>query len=238
MTCSFPPELTEDQISAALDGSADDQIQSHLAQCPGCSARLQTARATEGRLHKLLFRWDCPSSHTLGDYALELLPEADMQAVRTHLQTCPRCQAEMVALNRFMEMDFPAEPAAPSKPKPAPKQRPNIWLPRPVQGMPAFAARGESSESSLFEVNGVTIFLETQEDAGQRWLVGRLITPDFPAWMDALVELWQNGAIVTVAAVDQAAGFRCRLSNRETFDLSITSKEGIVLTISGIRLAG
>ena len=56
MLCSAPPPLTDDQLSAALDGEADQVVLDHLERCPSCTARLEQARRAERALAGRLYR--------------------------------------------------------------------------------------------------------------------------------------------------------------------------------------
>ena len=93
-------------------------------------------------------------------------------------------------------------------------------------------------EPSMLEVGDITIFLETDEVDQQLWLVGRLLTVNFEDWKDALVELRQTDGVVTAASIDQSAYFRCRLTNKEPFDLRISSRSGKTLVIEAVKLIG
>ena len=77
MTCSLNSPLSEDTLSAVIDGLVDDETSAHLAQCPGCRARLEAARAVEHSLHTRLYRFDCPSSQELADYHLGFVAATD-----------------------------------------------------------------------------------------------------------------------------------------------------------------
>src|SRR5262245_19268329 len=115
MQCSSPPPLTDNQITAALDGEADPAALAHLAQCPSCSARLADARRFERRAQRRLYRWDCPSSQLLGDYHLGLVTPGDERTVRRHLAQCARCAEELEELRRFLVDGEPAQPHAPPR---------------------------------------------------------------------------------------------------------------------------
>ena len=93
MQCRFPPPLTEDQISAAIDGEVEPGVLQHLSQCTSCMSRLEQARRFEQALRARLYRWDCPPVQQLGDYHLGLLSQAGADAIARHLGQCERCRA-------------------------------------------------------------------------------------------------------------------------------------------------
>lgn len=54
------------------------------------------------RLTQVLHRFDCPSSLTIGEYQVDLLPPDDRTRVAQHLLECPHCAAELQTLRSFM----------------------------------------------------------------------------------------------------------------------------------------
>jgi hypothetical protein len=61
--------------------------------------------ALERALTGKLYRKDCPPPETLGEMRLGLLAEAQAEAVRAHLDTCPHCQAEVLSLDRLLRSE-------------------------------------------------------------------------------------------------------------------------------------
>ena len=239
MRCSIPPELTDDEISAAVDDEADGTILAHLEQCESCRTRFEAAQKIETLLHRKLFRFECPSSQQLGEYELDLLETSERDSIAAHTEGCPRCQAELKTLQQFMALDPIPVPEQPDIPQSRPRKplRPSVWYAVPAQGMTQYALRGDEAFGPLmFEVNGVTIFLLGEEVEGVLWLVGRLVTLDLLMWKDALVELSQDDKVITVASVDESISFRCRLQNQSPCDLTITSKTGTALVIEDIQV--
>src|SRR5689334_23694103 len=105
MLCSVPPALTDDQLSAALDGDADAAVRNHLEHCPSCRARLEQARLAERALASRLHRWDCPSARQLSEYHLDLADPAQAREIARHLEQCARCSAEVEQFRRFLAAD-------------------------------------------------------------------------------------------------------------------------------------
>src|SRR5438128_6726342 len=122
MKCNHPPPLTPDQLSDAIDGSADEAVRAHLADCPSCAARLADARLAEERLRARLFRWDCPTSQQLGDYEQGRLAAPEAATVASHVEQCVRCTQELAELRAFMAL--PDQPRARAIPKPEAVRRP------------------------------------------------------------------------------------------------------------------
>src|SRR5262245_50156781 len=105
MSCSAPPPLSDDEITAALEGQAEPAVLQHLSRCPACAARLAQAQRVEEMLMNRLFRWDCPTPQQLGQYYLKHLTEPERQGITRHLEWCVRCQSEIETLQTFMGAD-------------------------------------------------------------------------------------------------------------------------------------
>jgi hypothetical protein len=58
--------------------------------------------AVARRLTHSLYRFDCPSPQTLGEYQLDLLAPEARTEVAAHLLGCPRCADELQTLRSFM----------------------------------------------------------------------------------------------------------------------------------------
>jgi hypothetical protein len=251
-----PPD--DEQLNAALDDLADPDLIAHLEVCESCRIRLESMREMDTQLRSILYRHQCPCPQMLGEYELNLLPAEAVETVRAHVLDCPLCQAELETLREFMATpDVPEpieavvkQPIARPTYRPIPPASPNVLVAKPLQNVAAYASRGVAVTTAsdraaqrginletepLHEVKGITIFLEVREgDGGQRFLFGQLILDEFDQWSDALVELRQRGAVVTVSAVDSSAGFRCRLTNRDPFDVTITARRGTVLLLNDV----
>jgi hypothetical protein len=258
MACTTPPALTDEQINDVIDGLADLQTITHLDECEDCRLRFDFAKSLDQRLRAVLYRQDCPTSQILGEYELNLLDAENEAVIQAHVQTCPRCQEELNLLRDFLTAE-PLEPSIKAAPRherdrrehrPTPPN-PRLLVAEPLQAVAAYASRGGAVSGAvqprspqrgidlgmqpLQEVKGITIFMEVQENDGVLTLVGQLILEDFAAWVDALVQIRQGGSVLSVCAVDTTAGFRCRLTNRDPFDVTITSRKGVVLLLKDVQ---
>jgi hypothetical protein len=61
----------------------------------------------ETSLSRLLYRFDCPDSHTLGEYALDVLGTEERVSVASHAAGCDECMAELNTLRTFLATDPP-----------------------------------------------------------------------------------------------------------------------------------
>lgn len=236
MKCSFPPPLTDDQLTDALDGVADRAVDDHLAGCAYCSTRLAQARQAELVFHARLHRFDCPTPQQLGDYQLKLLGRADVGAIARHLKECVRCNNELEELLVYLGMDpavdTPARQAGPVL-QPLGKLFGQI-LPR----TPALAVRGVSSEPIIAEAEGTTIILNMDPAPNDRVRVhGQVVANDPLAWTSALVELRQAGMLEATATVNDFGGFSLGPIPATISELRITPQFGRMLVLLDIPLA-
>lgn len=240
MECTQPPALTEDQLTAVLDGEAAPETLQHLERCPGCSRRLQRARQLESAVRTGLWRWECPPSQTLGDYHLQLLGAEQLAVIARHLDTCPHCAAELADLRAFLASG-PVPAARPQRP---PFRLPR--LPRPgeliaafVPQTPVMALRGSSAGQITAHASGITIFLEFQPVASGFELTGQIITEKKQdEWVGALVELRQADALTCTATLDEFGEFKCALPTAEPATLRIRAHTGRVVVLDGLDLQG
>ena len=102
MICNAMPTLTKVDILAYIDGETTAVIQEHIANCAHCQAKVQALTAWQQQVKGQLYRAQCPSSQTLGEYQLGLLAKEEATTIRDHLSSCPHCQAELERLQAYL----------------------------------------------------------------------------------------------------------------------------------------
>lgn len=70
---------------------------------------VQGPEATEERLLGILYRFDCPSPLTIGEYFMDLLAEPSRTELARHLCGCGLCNAELRAYGAFLADDLRLE---------------------------------------------------------------------------------------------------------------------------------
>jgi hypothetical protein len=106
MECSEPGTIRDEELLAYLAGErVRPVVEQHLGHCQRCSAQLAEYRRIEQTLVKKLYRWDCPSNLTLGEYQTGLLDREHAMAVKLHLSQCVLCAAEVATLTEFLADD-------------------------------------------------------------------------------------------------------------------------------------
>ncbi|MFN8559684.1 MAG: hypothetical protein U0531_20850, partial [Dehalococcoidia bacterium] len=83
--CTDPNAVADGDLIAVARAEAEPSVLEHLHACRACQDRAANYRALERRLEQALFRLSCPSSETLGEYALDLLPPDERVALAGHL---------------------------------------------------------------------------------------------------------------------------------------------------------
>ncbi len=237
MNCSQPPPLTDDQLSAAIDGDAGLAVLAHLAACPACAARLEAVRRLEESLGSRLHRWDCPPPQQLADYHVGLVAQDAAQVIAGHLAQCVLCASEIAELRAFLATDAVAAPVDRSAP---PQARPRLGevfarlLPRP----PALALRGAAVRPIGAEAPGVAIMLETRSSGPTEVLLnGQVLAEDHERWVGALVELRQGGHLRATAEVDDLGTFACNSLRAAPTELRLTPRTGAVVVVPEVDLA-
>ena len=217
VACTSPPELSDRELLAYIDGEADDQIVAHLEQCPSCRDRARHLARLQNSLTAQLYRITCPSPVELGEYHLGVLPLDQMAAVAKHLTECPHCTREVAQLKNYLvELTPPQEPS----PLEQIKRQVSVLVARLVndgskagplaQPAPAPAyegIRGRTEESYLYQADDAQIVVEVQDDAEMpgRWIILGLIIGMEPAGLEA--HLWQAEQRVAMVSVDELGNF-------------------------------
>jgi hypothetical protein len=156
--CVRPGAVTAEDIVAYVDGEAPARVVDHLRGCPVCQAEASRAAQTQRRLRHALYRFDCPSPQTLGDYALTVLePDAQRQAA-AHIMQCPRCTEELQTLRSFLSVEPALQPGPLERLK-----RVVATLISPPDTAPAMAYAGlrgtDASAVQTYQAGGLTITL-------------------------------------------------------------------------------
>lgn len=217
ITCSFPLELTEQQLWEALDGIADEATTSHLQKCPYCQTRATALENTQSRLKSRLFRATCPPSLELAEFFARTLPDPQMLTVSAHVRGCSHCTRELAELGAFMGTDSaPKDESVPSKAQ--------VLVARLVNASPAFGAlRGESLSVTL-EVEGAVITFEMgSAPNGKVSVLGQIAAEEQDAWTGATVTLQQANAPQQTTPVNDLGAFTFEAVQPGVGEFSITS---------------
>ncbi|HEX6288520.1 MAG TPA: hypothetical protein VFZ66_04975 [Herpetosiphonaceae bacterium] len=249
MECRLPPPITEDQISAAIEGFVDPVVQSHIGQCPSCNVRLQHAQQMEGALKAKLYRWDCPSPQRLGEYVLAMISsQSEERSIVRHLEQCAACKSEVEELGGFLVPNTAPDTATVSKPEPA-REKERGWahtwpqafgqiFARVVPRTSALAMRGAASGPIMAEADGTTIVLDVQPASeGQVTILGQVVDADQDRWTGALVVLRQAGNVQATATANDLGSFSCGPLAAAPVELMIASPVGQTVVLPEIDVS-
>ena len=230
MECSTPPALTDEELSATLDGEFDATIQQHLSQCPACAARLAEMRQMDMVFHSLR-RIECPSPQIIGDFHLKFLDDAQATLVQQHLASCPRCQDELAILKDFLELPTEEPIINPIIP---------LWDTESthkatrVDTSGNLALKGQDDKSAHdVQAGSARIFLETSPTPKGYLLSGQVVDNEV-SWGSGIVEFWQEKAVQQVGILDEMSEFHFEFTMAVPITLYITSPSGITLAIEDI----
>jgi hypothetical protein len=239
MVCSFPPPLTDDQLSAAMDGEADASVTDHIAACASCASQLDQARAIERVFHTQLYRQDCPPSQQLGNYHLGLLSQTEDRATVRHVEQCTHCAAELEELRTFLSVSDvqPARVEAVEAHSSRPRLREIIA--RVLPPTPTLALRGAATGPLMAEANGTTVILDMQSGtASLTNVLGQIVAEDQDQWTGALVELRLGGALQATTEVDDLGSFRVDGVPEGMAELRVTASNNEAVVLPDIKVGG
>jgi anti-sigma factor RsiW len=235
MHCVAPPPLTDDELSAVIDGEADTGTLDHLAQCQWCTDRLAQAQSIEMTLRAGLRSWKCPPSQQLGDFTLGMLSPEERWSIAAHVDACPRCVEELAELQAFLGRE--AAPALP--PAARPRTRLGELVAHLLPRTPAMALRGVAPRQIAAEAEGTTILIDVQPGSGGGAIVrGQVIDDAQDRWTGALVEVRQAGILQITTTVDDLGTFDCGPLPATPIELRLTPPDGRAIVVPEIPLDG
>jgi hypothetical protein len=97
-----------EDLMAYVDGEIAVDAAAGIADCVECSATVADFTRLQTRLRETLYRFDCPSAHVLGEYALDVVGPAERTAVAAHVLECDECTTELEGLRVYLAFEPPA----------------------------------------------------------------------------------------------------------------------------------
>jgi hypothetical protein len=126
----------------------------------------------QAELRAALFRFDCPSAHTLGEYQLDLLEPSERTRIAAHAGDCEHCLAELQTLRSYLAAPTPSAESLLNQVR---RRVASLFTPPP--GLAYGGLRGAASATTrIFSVDDITITVGPGPAAGT--LVGLLIVDD------------------------------------------------------------
>lgn len=205
MDDAFPPDVTDADLLAYIEGEASEQLAELVQHSEPLSRRVQQLRRESEWLTAHAFRRTCPDTDELGDFHLGLLPGKRARAIEQHLARCPFCSREMVQYERFLGGSS-GQPGLAKRLIVSVAKLLDGALPSGQPPAPAYALRGEEG-LVLYQTDRLQISLDVQDDvekAGHKSIVGVITGEDAPALS---VDLWKEDLYLDTASVDETGGF-------------------------------
>jgi hypothetical protein len=104
-------------------------------------------------LRRRLYRFDCPSPHTLGEYQLDLVDAVLRTTIATHATECDECQAELQTLRAYLAAPTPMPESVVDRVR---RVVASLFTPSP--GLAYGALRGTAQATTrVFEAGDVTV---------------------------------------------------------------------------------
>ncbi len=241
MTCVSPPELTDDQLLAYLDGQAAREVEAHLQQCPHCRERMNSLANFQSRLTSQLYRLTCPSARELGEYHLGILPSARGEEVTRHLAECPHCTQELAQLETYLgklspDVEFNLREKIRVLVAQLVGGDTSEGRPGPLVMLPVgVGVRGEPEAVRVYQADGIQIVIETQSDPhtpGRQVLLGLITGTDIGGWK---ADLWQDKQLVATTSVDDLGNLYLAGLSSGQYELVLTGLD-IEIHLSAVQV--
>jgi anti-sigma factor RsiW len=232
----IPPELTDRDLLAYLDGEADPQVAEHLERCPHCRQRAARLAHLQGHLTAQLYRLVCPPPQELGEYHLGLLAADRAAAVAYHLAECPHCTREIAQLQDYLADLSPALDLSQVE---RVVGRVRVLVARLLAagdeagwpGQPSLAPalpglRGAEAGPLIYQADGLQVLIQIQEDVqqpGRKTILGLVTGLDNPHQLE--VHVWQAGQRIATAPVDELGNFALSNVTPGSYELILSGPE-------------
>ena len=227
MRCISSPPLEDAQLVSFIDGEVDESVIVHIEQCAFCRERAELWTGQQKHLRGRLYRRDCPSSMTLGEYRLRMLPAPQLLVIAQHLRECVVCRQEVAELeNTLVDLS------------------PDWDILKPIQiliatlggsnrALAANALRGTSRGLKPFVADGVVITLGIQPaQNGQVSIRGNVDAENQAQWTGATVVLQQTDGVQQISSLDEDGVFHFVRAQTGSTEITITtSDDGIIVQI-------
>lgn len=224
---SHPGENRDDLI-AYVDGEADPATAEEIRGNPAWAAEAVDYATLQGQLQQRLYRFDCPSSMTLGDYELGLLAPEERTQVAAHATECPRCMTELRTLRVFLADEPDAPPLGIGA-----RVRSVVATLLPAPLSPVVRLRGNDDDGTrTYRAGDVTIALDTGAAlVGGRGTIAGLLwrdSGDADTLAGSVVTLRAGNDVIQRTALDDLGNF--------TFDDLAPATYVVELVLGDVRI--
>ena len=228
--CVDAREISADDMVAYIHGEAPPEIAGHLERCAACRDEAGRYARLNGVLQSALFRRACPETIVLGEYALDILSDADRQQVAAHLVECPHCLEESRGFTPFR-----AEVDTPSLPNPIGCLRRLLARALPAPAPEVVGLRGTSNdESTVYAAGDVRLTLSVQgtgPGGRGRVIAGMIEGFDEGSAADGglRAELFAGGTVQHAEEIDDLGFFMLTNVPAGTYRIEVTLPDAVIV---------
>ena len=175
----------------------------------------------ERRLRSSVYRFDCPSAQTLGEYELDLVGPEDRTRIAGHVLECSECREDLETLRSFL-----VAPVTVAEPVLDRVRRvvATLFVPRP--GLAYSGLRGSAETSTrIYNAGDITVSIAPGPAAGS--LIG-LVAGGEPL-TDREVRLLPREGSPMVTRVDDLGNFEFEGVAAGTYALEIELPDGVLV---------
>ena len=174
----------------------------------------------EAELTRALYRFDCPSPHTLGEYELDVLGAEERTRIAAHVMSCDECRDELVTLREFLRAPVRLDEPLVDR---ARRIVATLFVPQP--GLAFGGLRGSSdSPARIFEAGDITVSIAAGPSHGS--LIGLVVGSDAS---DRAVRLLPRHGEPTITTVDEVGNFVVEGLAPGAYALEIELKDGLLV---------
>jgi hypothetical protein len=191
-----------------------------------------TPERLEAGLRHKLYRFDCPSAHELGEYAIDMVGPAERVAIAQHALECHECAAELGVLRDFLATEPPGVESLAARARRVVAQ---LFSSPAAGGAVALGLRGgHATSSTIYRVEDVSVSLIQGPGEGElTGMVARDVTGPETV-VGAEIYLVDADGARPVATVGPAGDFGIAALPTGAYELELRLADRIVV-IPGVR---
>lgn len=215
--------LSDEDMMALLNHEMNDRLRRRLEENPDLGEMLQMDADIEAILRRVLGK---PSPEMVTAYALGELKGSAHALLDKVVELDPALAEEVAATRHFFAALEVGAPPAPLKRAQPPAMPPQIYV---AQIQPAALAAGFRStlaRAVLAVAEGIEVSLTLNRLKTAVHIIGSVLADHELAWVNSLVEIWHDTALLKEAPLNAAWQFRCEIAPVDTVEVRLLSPTG------------
>jgi hypothetical protein len=215
------PQISDASLLKYLDGEANSAEAQTIDASEEMLQRSQQLASEQKMWQSALYRVQCPSSITLGEFNLQLLSHAEKRTVEAHVDTCPLCTGELAEMKSFMGE------TAQNKLKEILESGKRIvaeLLETPI-GEAAMQTRGAGLGTRIYIAGGLQFSLSAQPDPSDEKLKSIIGLATGEEADRMVAHLVHEGNSIQISEVDELGNFRFGGLDQGVFDVFVRGED-------------